>query len=104
MTISDEAVEAAAHVVRLAAWGHISPEDAARRILEASAPYMLDAGDDSIDRPMPPGYKLPEPIALPDLSDERVWAECVKRAKDCERESRRTRRRYWLNRLFGPDS
>jgi len=41
-SIPEAAVEAAAHTVRLAAWGHITPEEAAREILEAAAPHMLE--------------------------------------------------------------
>ena len=41
MSISDEAVESAANAVRAAAWGHITPEDAAKRILEAADPHQL---------------------------------------------------------------
>ena len=40
--IPEAAVEAAAHTVRLAAWGHITPDEAAREILEAAAPHMLN--------------------------------------------------------------
>jgi len=46
------------------------------------------------------GYTLPEPIVLPDFTDEAVFREYRKRAELCARETRRTRRRYWLHQLF----
>jgi len=105
--IPDEAVEAAtsAFADKLA-WCHrnsIDPrlEDglSIRAALEAAAPHMLDAeGAVKFDRPA--GYKLPEPIVLPDLSDDKVWADLKKKAEQCERESRRTRRKYWLHQIF----
>jgi hypothetical protein len=41
MTIPDEAVEAAACTVGSAMWGYLTPAEAARQILEASAPQLM---------------------------------------------------------------
>lgn len=115
---TNEAVEAACEAFYndpsgLTSWERatkVSPAMADRyrkamaRALDAATPHMVDAGGDSAEHPRPHGYKLPSPVVLPDLSDDNVWAECVKRAEDIERESRRTRRRYWLHKLFGPDA
>jgi len=67
--------------------------------LEAAAPHMLDE-EGAVEFDRPAGYKLPEPIVLPDLSDDKVWDDLKKKAEQCERESRRTRRKYWLHQIF----
>jgi hypothetical protein len=40
--ISDEAVEAAAYLVGEAVYGDLTPDEAARLILEAAAPHMTE--------------------------------------------------------------
>jgi len=106
--IPDAAVEAAANAYYgrdISEWESATPEyrkaelAAFRAILEAAAPHMLDE-EGAVEFDRPAGYKLPEPILLPDLSDDKVWADLKKKAEQCERESRRTRRKYWLHQIF----
>ena len=61
--IPDEAVEAAAYTITLAAWGHMTPHEAARDILEAAAPCMMaaalnDAADTFENLPVNKGAEI----------------------------------------------
>ena len=99
--IPEVAVEAAAlaFIATRSADNYVSPAEYAAAMLEAAAPHMLDE-EGAVEFDRPAGYMLPEPIVLPDLSDDKVWADLEKKAEQCERESRRTRRKYWLHQIF----
>ena len=45
-------------------------------------------------------YKLPKPAVLPDLSDDKVFAEYLAKAEERAKHARRSRRLYWLHQLF----